>query len=78
MNWWETPEGREKYKAAREIAQRDANADGCDRGLERNDVFKYFRVFRLPQKKNRFGFELRCEVVWPERLSNCQPGHGPL
>jgi hypothetical protein len=77
-NWWETEDGRAQYLAAREIAQRDANEDGFDRGIERNDAFKYFRVFMLPQKKNRYGHELRCEVVMCEKLEKCQPGHGPL
>jgi hypothetical protein len=32
----------------------------------------------LPQRKNRYGFELRCEVVECENLDRCQPGHGPM
>ena len=27
--------------------------------------------------QHRCGHELRCEVVHPERLENCKPGHGP-
>ena len=77
IDWTTTPEGLEKYKAARAAAQAEANADGFDRGLERNDIFKTFRTFMLPQKRNRYGFETRCEVVSCETLSKCQPGHGP-
>jgi len=76
--WRSTPEGREKYRAARERAQALANELGFDHGLEANDVFREFRVFMLPAKANRYGFELRCEVVMCGYLDKCQPGHGPL
>lgn len=71
----QTEEGAAKYREARAQAQAEANADGFDRGIERNDLFKSFRVFMLPQRQNRYGHELRCEVVSSER-GNCQPGHG--
>mgnify|MGYP001546656747 CR=1 FL=1 len=77
VDWATTTEGHAKYLAARAEAQREANADGFDRGLERNDIFKSFRAFMLPQKRNRYGFETRCEVVSCEVLARCQPGHGP-
>lgn len=66
------------YQTARAEAQAKANATGFDHGLERNDLFKSFRVFMLPRRENRCGHELRCEVVSPERLDACQPGHGPV
>jgi hypothetical protein len=75
--WIETSDCAAKWRAARDKAQAAANADGMDRGLERNDVFKEFRVFILPRRENRTGHELRCEVVSCEILAKCQPGHGP-
>lgn len=75
--WANTPEGTAGYRTARAEAQRAANADGCDRGVERNDLFKTFRTFMLPRREYRNGHELRCEVVSCEDLSKCQPGHGP-
>jgi len=75
--WRNTAEGDTKYRAARAKAQQSANETGYDYGLEANDVFREFSVFMLPQKQNRCGHELRCEVVSSERLERCQPGHGP-
>jgi hypothetical protein len=76
-DWTLTPEGDAKYRAARAQAQQRANELGFDHGLERNDLFKTFHIFVLPRRENRFGHELRCEVVSPENLAKCQPGHGP-
>lgn len=76
--WSQTPAGIAAYVAARAKAQADANADGFDRGLEANDLFKVYRSFMLPQRQNRCGHELRCEVVSCEILDRCQPGHGPM
>lgn len=76
IDWTMTPEGDEKYRAARREAQDAANRDGFDRGLERNDLFKSFHVFMLPRRENRYGHELRCEVVSCEDLTKCQVGHG--
>lgn len=75
--WRDTAKGLEKYKAAREDAQRRANETGYDHGIEPSDYFEVFQIFLLPMKKNRQGFELRCEVVHCSDLSKCQPGHGP-
>ena len=47
-----------------------------DVGLEANDLFKTWHAFLLPQRNNRTGFELRCEVVSPERIDATLPGHG--
>jgi hypothetical protein len=77
IDWTETPAGREKYTTARADAQKQANALGYDFGLERNDLFKTFHAFMLPRRENRYGHELRCEVVSCENLDRCQPGHGP-
>lgn len=75
--WRNTPAGTAAYRAVRAEAQAAANADGYDRGIEANDLFRTFRSFMLPQKTNRCGHELRCEVVSCERLDACKPGHGP-
>jgi hypothetical protein len=65
------------YKEARAQAQAKANSLGFDFGLEFNSIFRTYNVFMLPQKRNRTGHELRCEVVSCEDLSKCQKGHGP-
>lgn len=77
IDWKETDDGRRKYASAREEAQRKANANGFDHGIEANDTFREFVVFILPQKVNRRGFELRCEVVSCDDVARCQAGHGP-
>lgn len=63
------------YAEARAEAQRLANEFGYDYGVEAH-VFG-FHHFMLPQARHRFGHELRCEIVHPENLAKCQPGHGP-
>ena len=66
------------YKLARKDAQEKADLTGHDYGIELNSLFKTYSVFILPQRKNRCGHELRCEVVHPQDLSKCLPGHGPV
>ncbi len=66
------------YREARAEAQRQANSDGFDRRLEWNALRQQWMIDMLPQRKNRYGFELRCEVVECENLDRCQPGHGPM
>ena len=61
------------YRAARAAAQARANALGFDHGLER-DAFGW-RTFMLPARQNRYGHELRCEVVYAKG-QNVQCGHG--
>ncbi len=75
--WRNSPAGDEKYRAARAEAQKRANELGYDYGIEANDLFRSFHVFMLPSAQHRCGHELSCEVVHPERLENCKPGHGP-
>lgn len=75
--WRNTAEGAAKYEACRAEAQALADSTGFDRGLEANDLFKSFRHFGLPNRENRTGHELRCEVVMCSDLSKCKPGHGP-
>lgn len=63
------------YKEARENAQRCANETGFDYGVEQN-AFGY-TYYMLPKRQNRYGNELRCEVVYCEDLARVQAGHGP-
>jgi hypothetical protein len=77
-SWRDTPAGIQKYHEMRAEAQRRANETGFDHGIEANELFRQYHIFMLPNKENRRGFELRCEVVMPENLGKCQSGHGPL
>lgn len=65
---------RDNYREVRDEAQRKANDLGFDYGIEK-DAFGY-RSFMLPRRENRYGHELRCEVVQCTNLDKCQPGHG--
>lgn len=65
---------RKDYKAAHAYAQAQANKLGMDYGIEKNRLFDEWHVFLLPQAKNRFGYELRCEVVHP--IGDTKTGHG--
>jgi hypothetical protein len=60
------------YKEVRAEAQREADEFGYDYGIERNAFG--FTHFMLPRRENRFGHELRCEVVHPTK--GAKPGHG--
>ena len=75
--WSESPAGVAAYQIARAEAQAKCNADGFDRGIEANDLFGHWHTFMLPQRRNRTGHELQCEVISCETLDRCQPGHGP-
>ena len=75
--WRNLAHAIEAYKRLRFEAQAAANNDGFDRGIEANDLFQHWNMFRLPRRENRCGHELRCEVVSCEILDRCQPGHGP-
>ena len=50
---------------ARKAAVVNARAYAHDYGIEKVNEFgtKGFRVFMLPKPENRYGHELRCEVV---------------
>ncbi len=65
------------YEEARAEAQRLANEaaratpayaakGGCDWSVEHNKLMKEWVIRRLPLPQNRYGFELRVEVVEPE------------
>ena len=73
--WSDSDAGLAAYIEARVEAQTSANADGFDRGVEANELFRHFRIFMLPRRENRWLFELRYEVVSTER-QNAQSGHG--
>jgi hypothetical protein len=65
---------KDNYKTVRAEAQKKADETGFDYGVEK-DAFG-FHHFMLPQKQNRFGHELRCEVVSAMNPEKCQKGHG--
>ena len=67
---------QKSYEAARAEAQKTANATGMDVGLELNPIFKTWSSRLLPRRENRYGHELRCEVVSPENIETTQSGHG--
>lgn len=75
-DWRNTPQGMRRYREARAAAQKAANEDGHDRGLEAFDYDKTYVVFRLPMARHRFGHELRCEVVSCECPGRTAPEHG--
>lgn len=64
------------YATAKREAQARADETGMDYGVEK--LGSEHRYFGLPRRENRFGFELRCEVVSCTRLERCVPGHGPV
>lgn len=74
--WRTTPAGLAAYTEVRRAAQAAADADGFDRGIEGNDVFKTWRFWLLPQKRYRAGHELACEVVTCTAIGKIRPGHG--
>ena len=62
------------YDEAFKTALTQANATRRDQGLEKwkselTPGMK-FRVFPLPSAGNRYGFELRCQVVMPEIMTD--------
>ena len=67
---------KQTYEEVRAEAQETANRTGYDRGLE-TSPYEGYRHFGLPRRENRYGHELRCEVVSCSDISRCQPGHGP-
>jgi hypothetical protein len=75
-DWSTSPDFHAKWTLARAEAQAKANATGFDHGLARNDLFRSFEIFMLPRRENRCGRDLACEIVMPDVLDNCQPGHG--
>jgi hypothetical protein len=63
------------YNEERARAQKLANETGFDVGIWKNALGWTVQI--LPRVENRYGTELRCEVVHPDRLDTVRPGHGP-
>lgn len=74
--WHNSAEGRARYKAALDEAQRRANALGMDHGLEFYAALKTWSVRLLPAKQYRFGGDHTCAVIHPYDLARTLPGHG--
>ena len=54
------------YEEAFKVAQESANKMGMSYGLEKGGIRgDESTVFLLPQVRNRYGHELRCQVVYP-------------
>jgi hypothetical protein len=64
------------YQDALERAHKLADLTRMDQGIERNRLLGGFSVFMLPRRENRYGFELRCEVVHPAPGLTAHEGHG--
>ena len=76
-DWRESAKGIAEYSSAKAAAQQRADESGFDHMLEANHIFETFSVRMLPRRENRYGHELRGEVVSCSNLSKCQAGHGP-
>lgn len=63
----------DKYLAAKHDAQIMADEYGYDYGLEYNKIYRQWFFYMLPMKKNRYGHELTCEVVYS---NNPKKGYG--
>lgn len=63
-----------QYEQAKNEAQTKADESGFDYGVAKH-AFGY-SCFMLPQKKNRYGRELLCEVVSCTDYDRQQVGHG--
>ena len=61
------------YKCARSYAQKQADKIGWDYGIEWNTIYKYWHTFPLPRRENRYGHEVKCEVIYS---NNPKEGHG--
>ena len=51
------------YASARRAGQVVANRLNSDVGLELNPLFKVYAMRLLPLARNRYGVDLRCEVI---------------
>jgi len=57
------------WSEARAHAQAQANKLGLSFGIEKPTPYQGWSVKMLPRPENRCGWELRCEVVDPERIA---------
>lgn len=53
------------WHEARAYAEAQARKVGVAYGIEKPTRYQKWTVKMLPQKQNRYGWELRCEVVEP-------------
>lgn len=67
MSTYLSSEQRKSYEIVRAEAQARANETGRDFGVEFNPLYKEWSFMGLPNPENRYGCELRCEVVRPEK-----------
>lgn len=64
------------YKEAFAHAQKEANASGMSRGIEKPvPPYNEWNVITLPRPQNRFGHELRCQVVATEHVDRVARGY---
>lgn len=63
------------YNEMKNYAQQRADETGYDFGIQK--LGQEYSVFMLPEKKYRFGRDLKCEVVMCTKLERCEKGHGP-
>jgi len=65
------------YEEAFVHAQREANASGISRGIEKPvpPCKSEWTVIVLPRPQNRFGHELRCQVVATEHVDRVARGY---
>jgi hypothetical protein len=50
-------------RKAREHVEAGLASEQCEMGLERNALFREWTIRMLPLPKNRYGSDLRCQVV---------------
>lgn len=70
MSRYLSSDERRSYLIVRTEAQARADETGADFGVEFNKLTREWTFFMLPCPQNRYGFELRCEVVLA-----CVKGH---
>lgn len=64
------------YGEAFKVAQEEANASGMSRGIEKPvPPYNQWSVIVLPRPQNRFGHELRCQVVATEHVDRVARGY---
>lgn len=65
-----------EYKDAFAYAQKEANASGMSRGIEKPiPPYRQWSVITLPRPQNRNGHELRCQVVATEHVDRVARGY---
>lgn len=68
--------GFKSYGEAFKHAQESANEGGISYGIEKPvPPFNEWNVLMLPRPQNRFGYELRCQVVATEHADRVARGY---